>query len=81
MTTTKTDDNQVAPKSFRIILHQEKCIGAGHCVTCAPDIFGQNEDDGVVILLNDNPPPDRLAAVESAARMCPTGVIQVTKEE
>ena len=81
MATTEVDDNnRVAPKSFRITLHPDKCIGAGHCVTCAPDIFGQNDDDGVVVLLNGNPPLDRLDEAESAARMCPTGVIQIHRD-
>ncbi len=75
-------DKDAAPagKSFRIVLHTDKCIGAGHCVTCAPDLFSQNEDDGVVILLNENPPMDRYAAAESAVRMCPTGVIELQKQ-
>lgn len=73
-------DGSGAPKSFRVTVHPDKCIGAGHCVTCAPDIFGQNDDDGVVILLVERPPLDRLGDVESAVSMCPTGVIEIHKD-
>ena len=69
-----------APKSFRVTVYPDKCIGAGHCVACAPDIFGQNDDDGVVILLVESPPLDRLEDVESAVSMCPTGVIEIHKD-
>jgi ferredoxin len=68
------------PKSLRIKVYPDKCIGAGHCVVCAPDIFSQNDDDGVVILLNENPPPERHEAASSAARMCPTSAIEVHEE-
>ncbi len=60
-----------------ITIYPDKCVGAGHCVVCAPDIFSQNEDDGVVILLDPNPPADRLEAARAAARRCPTSAIVV----
>jgi ferredoxin len=64
------------PNAFRIIVHPDKCIGAGHCVVSAPDLFGQ-DDDGVVILLDGHPPAQRYAAAMSAANMCPTSAIVV----
>lgn len=69
-----------SPKSIRIKVHPDKCIGAGHCVAQAPDAFSQNEDDGVVILLLETPGVDRHEAVLSAARMCPTSAIEVVEE-
>jgi ferredoxin len=68
--------NRELPR-LRVSVHPDKCIGAGHCVGCAPEIFSQNEDDGVVILLIEKPSVDRRAAVESAVRMCPTSAIEV----
>jgi ferredoxin len=62
---------------LRIKVHQDRCVGAGHCVGCAPDVFSQNEDDGVVILLLEELSYDRRDAVDSAARMCPTSAIEV----
>ncbi|HSV83882.1 MAG TPA: ferredoxin [Ramlibacter sp.] len=70
---------ELAPGTFRIVIHPDKCIGAGHCVAAAPDLFSQNEDDGVVMLLHECPTEDRRADVENAIRLCPTGVIEIAK--
>lgn len=78
--TDPQDPQDRQPVAFHIVVHPDKCIGAGHCVKCAPDVFSQDEDDGVVIVLQARPPLGRLEAVESAARMCPTAVIEVHKE-
>lgn len=68
------------PKRIHVKIYPDKCIGAGHCVVHAPDMFSQNDDDGVVILLNEAPPVDRREAAKSAARMCPTSAIEVIEE-
>jgi ferredoxin len=64
-------------RAFRIKIYPEKCIGAGHCVGCAPEIFSQNDDDGVVILLAENPPPGSYEGAKSAASLCPTSAIEI----
>jgi ferredoxin len=66
--------------SIRIKVHPEKCIGAGHCVVSAGDVFSQNDDDGVVVLLNEAPSAARRDAVKAAARLCPTGAIEVIEQ-
>jgi ferredoxin len=66
-----------ASRTFRIKIYPEKCIGAGHCVGCAPEIFSQNDDDGVVILLAENPPPGSYEGAKSAASLCPTSAIEI----
>ena len=45
----------------------------------APDVFDQ-DDDGIVLLLQDRPGEDRSAAVNEAVSMCPTGVIWVDQK-
>ena len=66
-----------AKTTMRVIIHADKCIGAGHCVDAAADVFAQNEDDGVVILLVENPSVNRKAAVMDAARRCPVMAIEI----
>ena len=66
-------------RGLRITIHPDKCIGAGQCVGAAPDVFSQNDDDGVVILLNASPSAERIEAVRSAARLCPTSAIEVAE--
>lgn len=56
------------------------CIGAGHCVVAAPEVFDQREEDGVVMLLDERPPAGQSGNVREAARMCPATAIQVRPE-
>jgi ferredoxin len=65
---------------MRIIIHPEKCIAAGHCVTAADDVFGQNEDDGIAFLIQESVPSDRLEAARNAARRCPTAAIEIVED-
>ncbi|MEO8752793.1 MAG: ferredoxin [Casimicrobiaceae bacterium] len=74
---TEGDGQAAAPKSFEVRIYPDRCISAGHCVVAAEDIFGQNDADGVVMLLEDNPPLTRYAAVKEAARKCPTSAIEI----
>jgi ferredoxin len=52
-----------------------KCIGAGQCVTAAPAVFAQNEEDGMVIVLQDQPQADSIPAALAAIRLCPARAI------
>jgi ferredoxin len=62
---------------MHITIDETKCCGAGQCVLAAPDVFDQREEDGIVILLNADPPEDQYAAVREAAAVCPAALIQV----
>jgi ferredoxin len=50
-------------------------------VLAAAAVFDQDENDGTVILLNDDPSPDQYDAVRLAAQMCPASVIAVTEKD
>ncbi|MEV4021162.1 ferredoxin [Nonomuraea angiospora] len=65
---------------MKIVVDEAKCCGAGQCVLIAPDVFDQNEDDGIVILLEAEPAADRHAAVREAAAVCPAAAIQVDED-
>ncbi|MBE1584340.1 ferredoxin [Nonomuraea angiospora] len=65
---------------MKITVDEAKCCGAGQCVLIAPDVFDQNEDDGIVILLEAEPAADRHAAVREAAAVCPAAAIQVDED-
>ena len=62
--------------AFRIRVDTHKCVGAGQCVLSAPDLFEQ-DDDGIVVLLDANPGSERHAAALKAARLCPALAIRV----
>jgi ferredoxin len=61
---------------MKISVDTEKCCGAGQCVLVAPEIFDQDED-GIVILLDPAPSDDLRDAVQDAIAICPADVIQV----
>jgi ferredoxin len=54
---------------MKIIIEQDKCVASGQCVMAAEDVFDQR-DDGIVVLLNETPPLERLADVKQAAQVC-----------
>lgn len=60
---------------MHVSLEPSRCIGAGQCVLNAPEVFDQNEDDGIVVLLESNPGNDQEEATRHAARLCPAEAI------
>lgn len=62
---------------MKITVDQDKCVSSGQCVLNAGVLFDQREDDGVVILLNDNPPADQALNVRTAAAACPAMAIDI----
>ena len=66
---------------IKVYIDQDKCIGAGHCVRAAADVFDQREDDGIVVLLMAEAPDARVADVQKAERLCPAQAIRIEINE
>ncbi|GAX54883.1 ferredoxin [Streptomyces olivochromogenes] len=64
---------------MRISVDQDKCIASGMCVLAVPEVFDQREEDGIVILRTDVPPPELREAAREAAASCPSWAITVTE--
>ncbi|MFG2494541.1 ferredoxin [Streptomyces caniferus] len=64
---------------MKIIIDENKCVGAGQCVLAADEVFDQRDEDGIVILLAPSPPDDLSDRVEDAALRCPALAIEVVK--
>ena len=62
---------------MKVIVDQDKCVSSGQCVLNASDVFDQRDDDGVVVLLNDNPGPEQAENVRNAAAACPAVAIDI----
>lgn len=62
---------------MKVFVDRDKCVSAGNCVAHAPDVFDQDEDDGSVVLLDDDPSPDQFDDVRQAAAACPAMAIAV----
>lgn len=53
------------------------CVGAGQCALVAGTLFDQ-DDDGIVMVLDPEPGEDDLADAVRAASLCPARAIRVT---
>lgn len=55
---------------------RQVCVGAGQCVLAAPDVFDQ-DDEGLVVVLREEPGEEQREAVEEAADTCPSGAVHI----
>ncbi|AOS64043.1 ferredoxin [Actinoalloteichus hymeniacidonis] len=63
---------------MKVTVDEDKCCGAGSCVLAAPDVFDQRDEDGVVVLLDAEPPAELHLAVQEAADVCPAAAITLS---
>ncbi|MFI5776918.1 ferredoxin [Nocardia sp. NPDC051570] len=61
---------------MRIQVRKEVCVGSGQCVFAAPDVFDQ-DDNGLVELVVAEPVAGHHDAVRYAAQLCPAMAIEV----
>lgn len=64
---------------MRVAVDAPKCVASGQCVLIAPDVFDQRDEDGIVVLLDEAPPPERHGGVRESALVCPAAAILVTE--
>ncbi|MER7500056.1 ferredoxin [Nonomuraea pusilla] len=62
---------------MRINADTSICIGAGMCALTVPKVFDQSEEDGTVMLLQEEPPAELEEAVRRAVNLCPSGAISI----
>ena len=46
----------------------------------APDVFDQDDADGIVVLLKEEPSEDRRAAVTEAVDFCPAQALMIVEK-
>ncbi|MEU5265658.1 ferredoxin [Amycolatopsis sp. NPDC021455] len=61
-----------------ITVDTSSCVSSGQCVLLAPHTFDQDEEDGTVVLLTDEPAAGEEDAVRQAELSCPAAAIRVT---
>jgi ferredoxin len=61
----------------KVTVNQDKCVSSGMCVMNAAEVFDQNDDDGVVVLLNAEPGPEYAENTRKAAAACPALAIHI----
>ena len=60
---------------MRITADRDVCIGAGMCVMNAEEVFDQG-DDGIVVVLEVEVPPEHADAAARAVAACPSGALR-----
>ncbi|WP_193106645.1 ferredoxin [Brachybacterium sp. FME24] len=63
---------------MRITADTTACVGAGQCALVAGNLFDQ-DDDGIVELLEDTPAPADEALARRAASLCPSHAITIAE--
>ncbi|MFJ3582210.1 ferredoxin [Streptomyces sp. NPDC090127] len=66
------------PQALHLSVDRARCAGAGMCALTAPDVFDQDDDEGLVVLLHPTPAPAQRAAARMAAGLCPAEAITFT---
>jgi sterol 14-demethylase len=61
---------------MRIVVDFDLCQGHGACEGEAPEVF-ELDDEGMLTILQDEPPEELRDKVERAAKYCPTMAITV----
>lgn len=65
---------------MKVIVDEPKCVASGQCVFAAPDVFDQRDDDGVAIVLVEEPTGEMVPGVREAVAVCPAAAIRLTQE-
>jgi ferredoxin len=61
----------------KVTVDQDKCVSSGMCAMNAAEVFDQSDDDGVVIVLVDEPGPELAEDTRKAAAACPALAIHL----
>jgi ferredoxin len=62
---------------MEVSVDRERCVGAGMCALTAPEVFDQDPDEGLVMLLRAQPPREQRTAARMAAGVCPAAAIRL----
>ena len=56
---------------MRVTVDRDRCVGSGTCEALAPAVF-EVDDDGVMVILREEPADDEVSDVRDAVTACPT---------
>jgi ferredoxin len=59
-----------------VTVNTSVCVGAGQCAMVDGELFDQ-DDDGIVVLLDEHPDAGREATARRAASLCPARAISI----
>jgi ferredoxin len=62
--------------TLKVIVDRDVCQNHGQCVFAAPQVF-ELDEEGELVVLDDEPDESLRGAVEEAADVCPTQAITI----
>ncbi|MFC5747963.1 ferredoxin [Actinomadura rugatobispora] len=65
----------------RLVADHAACRGAGQCAFNAPDLFDQDEEEGLVLVLQPFPTADQTASARTAVAACPNAAIALIEND
>ncbi|MFG2041424.1 ferredoxin [Dactylosporangium sp. NPDC048998] len=66
--------------SMKVSADTGVCMASGQCAMLLPQVFDQREEDGVVVVLDEQPPPALHEATRQAVLGCPSGALRIEEE-
>jgi ferredoxin len=64
---------------MRVLANRDACISAGQCTRVAPEVFDQDDEDGLVVVRQEYPGSELVSRVEEAVRLCPSRAIAIER--
>lgn len=55
------------------------CAMSGQCALNVPEVFGQSEEDGTVVIQTEEPAPEFEQRVRRAVLTCPSGALRIVE--
>jgi ferredoxin len=67
----------VAGRSVSVSVDRTRCIASGLCVSGLPEVFDQDDDQGIAFAKTERPAPSFAEQIRAAADLCPSQAITV----
>jgi ferredoxin len=61
----------------RIVGDRDICTGAGMCALTAPELFEQDDEVGLVVVIREHVEGEALEAARKAVSLCPSGALSL----
>lgn len=65
--------------TMKIHADKDVCQGFGNCALAAPEYFDV-DDDGIVVVLEETVPAEKVAEATEAVRWCPIRALEISAE-
>ncbi|NJC72352.1 ferredoxin [Planosporangium thailandense] len=66
---------------MRVRADRDRCCGSGNCVMTVPDVFDQDDAEGLVLVRLAEVPAALREGVRQAAELCPAAAIEVEEDQ